>query len=103
MKDGTNQKTEDFATPIVLEEGKWFNLRFDYCVNGTDSYLNIYIDGELVASEANYYYVESKIVNTSHVNALAWQITGYGTGTSNGFAYYFDNLAFTNNLGGFIK
>ena len=100
--DGT-EKTEDFATPVVLEQDKWFNLRFDYYLNGTDSYLNIYIDGKLVASEQNYYYIASTIVNSSYVKSLAWQITGYGSGQSNGFAYYFDNLAFTNNLGGFIK
>lgn len=101
--DGTTEKTEDFATPIVLEQDKWFNLRFDYYLNGTDSYLNIYVDGKLVASEANYYYIASTITNSSYVKALQWQITGYGTGSSNGFAYYFDNLAFTNNLGEFIK
>jgi hypothetical protein len=100
LKKWTINATSDFATPVVLKQNAWFNLRIDFYVNGTNSYINIYIDGVLVASEQNYYYNASIVANSTCVDNVQWQVN---SGNNNGYAWYFDDLAFVNNYGSFIK
>ena len=100
LKKWTVDATSDFATPVVLPGNTWFNLRIDYYLNGTSSYMNVYIDGTLVASEQNYFYNTATITNSTYVTRVDWQVN---SGNNNGYGWYFDDLASTNNIGGFIK
>ncbi len=98
LKKWTITTTSDFETPVVLPQNTWFNLCIDYYADGLNSYMNVYIDGDHVASKAYYYYNPEKI--NSYIKGVAWQVNA---GNNNGYAWYFDDLAYVNNVGGFIK